>query len=80
MKPCGCAFCNDLRNIQPAKYIALEHEERRDINADDEFREFIAKAKEDKSFLMFAEDNVYVIKKCPRCGYVFSEEDYDSYD
>ena len=20
MKPCGCSFCNDLRNIEPAKY------------------------------------------------------------
>ena len=20
-KPCGCSFCNDLRNIEPAKYI-----------------------------------------------------------
>ena len=21
MKPCGCSFCNDLRNIESAKYI-----------------------------------------------------------
>lgn len=27
MKSCGCDFCDDLRNIEPAKYISGENEE-----------------------------------------------------
>lgn len=27
MKSCGCTFCNDLRNIEPAKYIGSDDEE-----------------------------------------------------
>lgn len=80
MKPCGCKFCNDLRNIQPAKYIALANEEKREFNADDELRKFIDEAKENKKFLLFEKNKIFIVDKCPVCGYVFDEEDYDSYD
>ena len=36
MKPCGCEYCNDLRNIEPAKYIS---------GGDKKFQEWINKAK-----------------------------------
>ena len=53
-------------------------EEKKEVNSDDKLREFIFKAKEDKKFLLFSSDGVCVVNKCPECGYVFSEEDYDS--
>ena len=76
MKSYGCNFCNDLRNIQPAKYVALAT----DDVGDDEFRKVLNKAKEEKSFLLFKNNAVYIVDKCPFCGYKFTEEDYNSYD
>lgn len=76
MKSCGCNFCNDLRNIQPAKYIGLNPKE----DYSEEVLNFFKRTKENKSFLLFTPDNIYVINKCPECGYEFTEEDYDSYD
>lgn len=74
MKPCGCIFCNDLRNIEPAKYI----------DGDDEgLRNFLKEANNKKQFIYHfrdGENTVFVkIYKCPECGYEFTEEDYDSY-
>ncbi len=79
MKPCGCSFCNDLRYIEPAKYI---------VGGDDDFKEFIEKAKKNKRFIYnyYEEDDdgksyhtFITIDECPKCGYVFTEEDYDWY-
>ena len=70
-KMCGCEFCNDLRNIEPAKYID---------SGDEEFKEWIKKAREQKKFVLELEDSFTIIDKCPECGYEFTEEDYDSYD
>lgn len=75
MKPCGCDFCNDLRNIEPAKYIG---------GGDEGLREFIEKAMKDKRFIYHyhKDDGIMfiVVECCPVCGYEFTEEDYDSYD
>lgn len=71
MKPYGCDFCNDLRNIEPAKYIN---------SGDEEFREWIKKAKEKKKFILDLGDEFAIVDKCPMCRYEFTEEDYDSYD
>ena len=74
MKPCGCDFCNDLRNIEPAKYIGCN---------DNEIKKLIDKAKEEKKFMCHykTEEGTYfwIVDKCPVCGYEFTEEDYDSY-
>ena len=74
MKSFGCEYCNDLRYIEPAKYIG---------GGDKELREFIEKAKEKKQFVHhYKKGNgtiFEIIDKCPNCGYEFTEEDYDSY-
>lgn len=75
MKPCGCKFCNDLRYIEPAKYIG---------GGDAELQEFISEAAKKKQFIHHyrtEEGTVFnIVNKCPVCGYEFTEEDYDSYD
>ena len=43
MKPCGCSFCNDLRNIEPAKYIG---------GGDDALKAFIKEASAKKQFVL----------------------------
>lgn len=75
MKPCGCDFCNDLRYIEPAKYIG---------GGDEGLKRFISEAREKKQFIFHYptdEGTMFeIIDKCPECGYEFTEEDYDSYD
>ena len=75
MKPCGCSFCNDLRNIEPAKYIG---------GGDDALKAFIKEASAKKQFVLHyqvEEGTMFeIVTECPECGYIFSEEDYDSYD
>ena len=70
MKPYGCDFCNDLRNIEPASYIG---------GGDEEFKKWIEKAREEKKFILDLGDEFAIVDKCPKCGYEFTEEDYDSY-
>ena len=74
MKSYGCCFCNDLRNIEPAKYIG---------GGNKETKEFLDKAKAEKKFIHHYDINgvtvMEVTDKCPNCGYEFTEEDYDSY-
>ena len=70
MKECGCGFCTDLRNIEPAKYIG---------GGDEEFKEWIGKAREQKKFILDLGDKFAIVDECPMCGYKFTEEDYDSY-
>ena len=74
MKSCGCKFCNDLRNIEPAKYIG---------GGDEDLQKFLKEAANNKQFIYhFTEgkDMVFaIVDKCPECGYEFTEEDYDSY-
>lgn len=75
MKQCGCDFCNDLRNIEPANYIS---------GGDEEIQEFLKRAREKKQFIhhyhMFGGMVLRIVDKCPVCGYQFTEEDYASYD
>ena len=70
MRPCGCDFCNDLRNIQPAKYIDSDNVH---------FQKWIKPAREQKKFILDLGDLLEIIDECPKCGYKFTEEDYDSY-
>ena len=70
MKPQGCGFCNDLRNIQPAKYFG---------GGSEEFKEFIQKAHNQKKFILISKNRFVVVHECPVCGYKFDDEDYDSY-
>lgn len=72
MKPCGCEWCNNLINVQPARYIGASKD-------DTKFYEFIEKAKAEKQFIHIEDDMACIIHKCPVCGYEFTEEDYDSY-
>lgn len=74
MKSYGCNFCNDLRNIEPAKYIG---------GGDDELKKFCKEADYEKKFIYHFRDgenmHFVIIDKCPECEYEFTEEDYDSY-
>ena len=71
MKSYGCDFCTDLRNIEPAKYID---------GGNEEFKEWIKKARENKKFILDLGDSFIIVDECPMCGYEFTEKDYDSYD
>jgi hypothetical protein len=71
MKQHGCDFCNDLRNVEPAKYVG---------GGDENFKKQIEHAKKQKKFLLDTGSEFIVIERCPVCGYKFTEEDYDSYD
>ena len=71
----GCDYCNDLRCIEPAKYVWCD---------DEETQAQILEARDNKQFIgHFYEDGLpsedYIMIGCPECGYVFTEEDYDSY-
>lgn len=71
----GCDYCNDLRNVEPAKYIG---------GGDEELKAFIAKARENKKFISITRQRngvvfFEIVDKCPMCGHEFTEEDYDSY-
>jgi len=70
MKSYGCDFCNDLRNIEPASYIS---------GGDEEFQKWINEAREQKKFILDLGDKFAIIDECPKCGYKFTEEDYDNY-
>lgn len=72
MNSCGCSWCSNVKNIQPAKYIDnLENEE--DIK-------MFEKLKEEKAFVHFVSPTIFeVVKQCPKCGYMLSKKDYDSY-
>lgn len=72
----GCDYCRDLRNIEPASYVG---------GGDDEFKAFIQRARDNKQFLHFCYNDdgdkcFEVVECCPRCGYKFTEKDYDSYN
>lgn len=68
----GCEFCTDLRNIQPAKYIGY-HKGIKEV------AEFFEKAKAEKKFILETENAFEIVDKCPKCGHVFTEKDYDKY-
>lgn len=70
MKSCGCEFCNDLRNIEPAKYIS---------GGDEDFQKWITKARDKKKFILETENELKIVNRCPKCGYKFTSEDYDNY-
>ena len=75
MKKNGCDFCNDLRNVEPAKYI---------FSTDKGLQRFLEKADKNKKFITILhkqDETIFaIIHKCPKCGYVFTDEDYDSYN
>jgi hypothetical protein len=70
MKSCGCDFCNDWRNVEPAKYIGSNSKA---------LQEWLEKADEEKKFVLLCANGFAIVDKCPKCGYEFTEEDYDSY-
>lgn len=55
----GCDFCNDLRNIEPAKYIG---------GGDEEFKKWIKEARKKKKFILDLSDRLVMIDKCPFVG------------
>lgn len=67
----GCDYCNDLRNIEPAKYVA--------VRGDDELEAAIQEARNNKQFILHDEDGIWLVEGCHVCGHIFTEEDYDSY-
>lgn len=69
----GCSFCTDLRNIEPAKYIS---------GGSEQFQKFINRAKEQKKFIIYLGNvgKCGIVDRYPKCGYEFTEEDYDSYE
>lgn len=68
-----CDFCTDLRNIEPAAYISCSYGDP----------EWLIEAKKNKQFIMpyrkNGEQYFVIVDKCPVCGHVFTEEDYDEY-
>lgn len=71
-----CDWCEDLRHIEPAKYISFTGEDPK----------WLVEAKERKAFLSFVKEDDgsttwYEIIKCPYCGQQFegNEELYDKY-
>ena len=71
IKSCGCEFCNDLSNIQPAKYIG---------GGNEEFKSWINKADKEKKFVLDLGNKFTIVDRCPVCKYEFTEVDYDSYN
>ena len=72
-----CAFCSDLRNIEPAHSLWLGDEEGN-------IEGWLQEARDNKNFVHVGNvvaDSISftVIDKCPVCGYVFTEEDYDQF-
>lgn len=67
-----CDFCEDLRNIEPASYLG---------GGDEEFQSWIREMRKKKAFIWVrSTDDGYelsAVKKCPVCGHVFTEEEYD---
>ena len=71
----GCDYCNDLRNIEPAKYIG---------GGNKKLKNFITKAHNNKKFISITRQRngvvfFEIVDKCPMCGHEFTEEDYDNY-
>lgn len=72
-----CVWCEDLRNVEPAKYISF---------SSGEDPEWLQSAKKRKAFLHLQKDKdeiiFYEMVKCPYCGQQFegNEELYDEYD
>lgn len=68
-----CDFCTDLRNIEPASYISCS-------NGDPDW---LIDAKKNKQFIIPYRKNdeqyFVIVDRCPVCGHVFTEEDYDDY-
>ena len=68
-----CKFCTDLRNIEPASYISASGGDP----------DWLLEAKKHKQFVYHYWDNgnqyFVVVDKCPVCGHIFTEDDYDSY-
>lgn len=73
-----CEWCNDLRNVEPAKYIGF---------AGGNDPDWLIDAKKRKAFLYFQKEadgstTWYELINCPYCGQQFegNEELYDSYE
>ncbi len=71
----GCDWCNDLRNIEPAKYIDIY---------DEEAKQWLVEQDKLKHFIYIDRSNpetihMIALLECSRCGHVFTREDYDSY-
>lgn len=71
----SCEYCDDLRYIEPAKYIGCSGEEP----------DWLITAKKEKKFLEAIYEDGYlvgfnIIDKCPVCGRLLTEESYDDYE
>ena len=72
-----CKYCEDLRYIEPAKYIGMS-------GGDDP--DWLKKAKQEKKFLEAVYDEhrhltgFYVVNECPICGQALTPELYDEYE
>jgi hypothetical protein len=62
-----CDWCTDFRNVQPACYIGVHGESP----------DWLQKARDLKQFLQIQGDYAYIIHHCPKCGHVFTKEEYD---
>lgn len=73
MKSCGCDYCSDLRYVMPAKMLGVSNYK------DKEIVKMVEKAKKEKDFIELTNEHIAVLIGCPKCGHIFTEEDYDSY-
>lgn len=68
-----CEWCEDLRNVQPARYIGTDEPELKAwLEQRDKEKQFV--------YIYHKENCFYVVTECPYCHHVFTAEDYDSYD
>lgn len=71
-----CKYCEDLRYIQPAKYVSLSGGEDPD---------WLKQAKQGKKFLESIHEHgrltgFYIVDTCPACGRALSSKLYDEYE
>lgn len=87
MKSYGCDFCNDVNNIEPAKSIDLESYIDTDVKNREEviqgLKKMLKEEDKKKKFVRHFKNSVEIcfaeVSTCPKCGYKFTEEDYDTY-
>ncbi len=72
----GCDYCNDLRNVEPARYISFSDA---DCEANKELRKLDKEKKFIHHFIYEGERIFEVVEKCPICEIVFTDEMYDNY-
>lgn len=71
----GCEYCTDYRFIEPAKDVFVANEQ-------DEIESWVKEAREKKQFLEAVFEDGFligfnIVEDCPKCGYKFTEADYN---